>query len=140
MQERPPTQRETWNEIVEFFDDFSTYKNCGFLKPFLESVVKPISVSEFSNRLFASQSLSHLVITVIETWPERTSNYPHVVVAARPDGTVDLDFLVPLSASPRNNRFDKERISCELLEEAHPKLVPLLQRLIAFIPAIGGSS
>lgn len=67
--------KKTWIEIMDFYDKFieSTDSNPAwdYIPRFREIVLPQIVESKYSRHLFASQSHSTLVVTVVRDYPER---------------------------------------------------------------------
>jgi hypothetical protein len=123
-------QRETWNEMIEFFNEFFNQKQDFCYRDFCALVVKPASESIYSNHFFASQSLTYLIISTKKEWPDRYTA-PHILI--NPDlieKTVEIQFFdAPI------HRVDggkcKTQVSCSY-QDAWSQLEKVLAEMMTY--------
>lgn len=115
------TQITTWDEIIELYKTlFCEFDSFGKL------VIERVSTSPYARHLFASQSLSTLIVSTKQEWPDRI-----LVAHMRVSPDSNNEVIIELFDAPIN-RGDagicKTKIVCEN-ENAYTNLEPLMKIL-----------
>jgi hypothetical protein len=123
-------QRETWVEMIEYFNELMNQNRDFCYQDFCALVVKPVSESIYARHFFASQSLAYLIISTKKEWPDRLLA-PHILINPYLiEKTVEIQFFdAPVNRGDRGKC--KTQVSCSY-QDAWSQLEKVLAEMIVY--------